>query len=112
MNIGKLNQRITIQKKETSVDENGFEVEEWSDFKSVWSSVKNINGKEFFQAQQAQSQASKKVTIRYLKDLDSSLDPDVSLKYRIKYKNNNYNLIYSDNIQEQNKFIELLLESE
>ena len=28
------------------------------------------------------------------------------------YKNNNYNLIYSDNIQEKNKFIELLLEGE
>lgn len=110
MNIGRLNQRITVQKKETLI-ENGFEVEEWMDYKTIWASVKNINGKEFFQAQQAQSQASKKVRIRYLKDLDSSLDPNVSLKYRIKYKNNNYNLTYSDNIQEQNKFIELLLES-
>lgn len=112
MNIGRLNQRITIQKKEILIDDNGFEVEEWADYKSVWASVKNINGKEFFQAQQAKSQASKKVTIRYLKDLDSSLDPNVSLKYKIKYKNNNYNLIYSDNIQEQNRFIELLLEGE
>lgn len=112
MNIGRLNRRITIQKKETLIDENGFEVEEWADYKTVWASVKNINGKEFFQAQQAKSQASKKVTIRYLKDLDSSLDPNVSLKYKIKYKNNNYNLIYSDNIQEQNRFIELLLEGE
>lgn len=112
MNIGKLNQRITIQKKETLTNEDGFEVEEWINHKTVWASVKNINGKEFFQAQQAQSQASKKICIRYLKDLDSSLDPKVTLKYRIKYKNNNYNLIYSDNIQEKNKFIELLLEGE
>lgn len=112
MNIGRLKQRITIQKKETLIDENGFEVEEWIDYKTVWASVKNINGKEFFQAQQAQSQASKKVTIRYLRDLDSSLDSNVSLKHRIKYKSNNYNLIYSDNIQEQNRFIELLLEGE
>lgn len=112
MNIGRLNRRITIQKKETLIDENGFEVEEWADYKTVWASVKNINGKEFFQAQQAKSQASKKVTIRYLKDLDSSLDLNISLKYKIKYKNNNYNLIYSDNIQEQNRFIELLLEGE
>lgn len=112
MDIGKLNKRITIQKREIFINENGFEVEAWKDYKIVWASIKNLNGKEFFQAQQAKSQASKKVIIRYLKDLDSSLNPNASLEYKIKYKNNNYNLIYSDNIQEQNKFIELLLEGE
>ena len=111
MDIGKLNKRIIIQKRKIFVDENGFEVETWEDYKIIWASIKNLNGKEFFQAQQTHSKASKKVITRYLKDLDSSLDFDVSLNYRIKYKNNNYNLIYTDNIQEQNRFIELLLES-
>ncbi len=103
MNPGELNKRITILKRSIFTDDNGFEVEEWVDYKTVWAKVKNINGKEFFQAQQAQSKASKKIIIRYLKGLDS---------YKINYKNNNYNLIYSDNIQEKNKFIELLLEGE
>ena len=111
MDIGKLNQRIVIQKRKIFIDENGFEVETWEDYKNVWANIKNLNGKEFFQAQQTHSQASKKVIIRYLKDLDSSLDFNITLNYRIKYKNNNYNLIYSDNIQEKNSFIELLLES-
>jgi len=111
MDIGKLNQRIVIQKRKIFIDENGFEVETWEDYKNVWANIKNLNGKEFFQAQQTHSQASKKVIIRYLKDLDSSLDFNVTLNYRVKYKNNNYNLIYSDNIQEKNSFIELLLES-
>lgn len=112
MKPGELNKRITILKRNIFTDDNGFEVEEWIDYKSVWANVKNINGKEFFQAQQAQSKASKKITIRYLNDLDSSINTNVSLEYKIKYMNNNYNLIYSDNIQEKNKFIELLLEGE
>ena len=112
MNPVELNKRITILKRSIFTDDNGFEVEEWVDYKTVWAKVKNINGKEFFQAQQAQSKASKKIIIRYLKGLDSSINPNVSLEYKINYKNNNYNLIYSDNIQEKNKFIELLLEGE
>ncbi|HBG0292101.1 TPA: phage head closure protein [Clostridioides difficile] len=112
MNVGNLNKRITIQIKEQTNDENGFTVNEWIDFKTVWANIKNINGKEFFQAQQAQSKANKKITIRYLKYLDSSIDARVSLKYRVKYKENTYNILYSDNIQEKNQYIELLLEGE
>ena len=57
MNPGELNKRITILKRSIFTD-NGFEVEEWVDYKTVWAKVKNINGKEFFQAQQDQSKAS------------------------------------------------------
>ena len=111
MNPGELNRRITILKRSIFTDDNGFETEEWIDYKTVWAKVRNLNGRELFQAQQVHSKASKKVIIRYLNDLDGSLNPNVSLEYKIKYKNNNYNLIYSDNIQEKNSFIELLLES-
>ena len=48
MDIGKLNKRITIQKREIFINENGFEVEGWKDYKIVWASIKNLNGKEFF----------------------------------------------------------------
>lgn len=111
MDPGQLNRIIKIEKRKV-IQENGFEVEEWEYLKSSWASIKNINGKEFFQAQQAQSNASKKVIIRYLKDLDSSINTRASIDYRIRYKENTYNLIYSDNIREENKFLELLLEGE
>lgn len=48
MNPGELNKRITILKRSIFIDDNGFEVEEWVDYKTVWAKVKNINGKEFF----------------------------------------------------------------
>lgn len=112
MNPGELNKRITILKRVISTDENGFEVEAWIDHRTVWAKIKNLNGREFFQAQQAQSKASKKVTIRYIQDLDSSINPRATIDYKVRYKNNTYNLSYSDNIKEENRFLELLLESE
>lgn len=113
INPGEFRHRIIIQKRnfnETTC--NGFEDVSWNDFKIVKAKIKNINGKEYFQAQQAQSKASKKVTIRYIKDLDSSIDINISLNYRVKYNDQTYNILYSVNIEEQNKYLELLLESE
>ena len=112
MNPGELNKRITILKKDIITDANGFEVESWTEFKTVWAKIKNLNGREFFQAQQIQSKATKKATIRYIEELDSSIYSRATIDYKIQYKNNNYNLGYSDNIKESNNFLELLLESE
>ena len=52
MNPGELNRRITILKRSIFTDNNGFETEEWIDYKTVWAKVKNLNGRELFQAQQ------------------------------------------------------------
>lgn len=110
MNPGKLNKRILIQKRVCEVDENGFEVEFWQDVKTVWANMKNLNGRELIEAQGNNSKVTKKAIIRYTKCLDNSINPKVSLDYRIMYKNNPYNLIYPDNLKEENKYIELLLE--
>lgn len=105
----KLNSRLTIQKmsKNGPLKNNTFE-----DYKTVWAKVTNLHGKEFLQAQSLNADISKKVTIRYLKELDSSLDKNVSKKFRIKYKENYYNILYADNIKEENRFIELMLKGE
>ena len=39
--IGDLKHRITIQKHTTTINENGFEVEAWEDYKTVWAAVSN-----------------------------------------------------------------------
>lgn len=110
MNAGKLNKRVTIQVRTTRVDEYGFEVEIWEDLKTVWASIKNLYGNEFFQAQQAKSKATKKIAIRYIKELDPSLDDRATLDYRVVYKNINYDITYIDNIREECKYLEIMLE--
>ncbi|MCU5977962.1 phage head closure protein [Clostridioides difficile] len=112
MNVGNLNKRITIQIREERKDENGFTINEWLDFKTVYSSIKNLYGKEFLQAQALNSKASKKIKIRYIKELDNSINKDSSIEYRVVYKNIIYNILYIDNINEANKYMEIMLEGE
>lgn len=50
MEIGELRHKITFQKLTTTTNENGFEVEAWEDYKTVWAAVSNLYGKEYFEA--------------------------------------------------------------
>lgn len=47
MNIGDLNKRIIIQKNNESIDGEGYPIENWINYKTVWSRINNISGKEF-----------------------------------------------------------------
>ena len=102
----KLNKRITIQKIK---DAGPLKNKEYEDYKTVWASIINLHGKEFLEAQRVAPNISKKVTIRYIKELDPSIDNDVSKKFRVLYKGNLYNILYSDNIKEENKLMEIML---
>lgn len=109
MNIGELNKRVTIQKKIKSMPLNDVEYE---NFKTVWSKHTNLHGKEFLEAQNINPNISKKIKIRYIKDLDTSININASKDFRIVYKGNFYNILYIDNIKEECRFMELMLESE
>ena len=99
MNPGELRHRITIQILETVVNENGFEVEEWMDFKTLWASIKNLHGREYFEAAAVQKENTVKFIIRYFSGIDTSM--------KIMFKGKSYNIIQIDNIKYENKFIEI-----
>lgn len=99
MEISSLNKRITIQELKTNINENGFEVEEWIDFKTVWASITNLHGREYFDAAAVHMESTVKFTIRYFPGIDTSM--------RILFKGMNYNIISIDNIKYRNKFIEI-----
>ena len=99
MNPGELRHRITFQTLETAVNENGFEVEEWVDFKILWASIKNLHGREYFQAAAVQKENTVKFIIRYFDGLDTSM--------KILFKGKHYNITSIDNIRYENKFIEI-----
>ena len=106
MDFSKLNKKITIQK---IINNSPIKNKTYEDYKDVWANIVNLHGKEFLQAQSVNSNISKKVIIRYKKELDPSIDKNVSQKYRVKYKNNFYDILYSDNIREENDFLEFML---
>ena len=99
MNPGELRHRITLQKFTTTVNENGFEEESWIDFKTVWASVSNLHGKEYFEAAAVQKENIVKFIIRYLPGINNSM--------KILFKGKSYNIIQIDNIRYENKFIEI-----
>ncbi|NRY61511.1 SPP1 family predicted phage head-tail adaptor [Clostridium beijerinckii] len=97
--IGDLRHRITFQKFTTVVNENGFEEEAWQDYKTVWASVSNLSGREYYQAAAIQAEKTVKFLIRYIEDIDTSI--------RILFKDKQYNITSIDNVKYSNKYIEI-----
>ena len=106
MNIGELNHRITILKK---ANKKPLEDTAYENFKAVWAKVSNLYGKEFIEAQKVEANISKKFIIRYVKDLDMSFNPSACKDFIISYKGVSYNILYIDNVKEQNKFMEIMV---
>lgn len=99
MNIGDLKHRITIQQFTTTVNENAFEVEDWINYKTIWASISNLHGREYFQAAAVQAEKTVKFTIRY----NSSINTDM----RIVFNSKKYDIKFIDNIKYENKFMEI-----
>ena len=99
MNPGELSKRITFQRLTTTTNENGFEVEDWKDFKTVWAAVTNLHGREYFEAATVQRENTVKFTIRYLKNIDTSM--------RILFQGKQYNITAVDNIKYKNVYMEI-----
>lgn len=97
--IGDLRHRITIQKPTTGINENGFEVETWDDYRTVWAAVSNLHGREYFAAAAVQAENTVKFTVRYLPDIDTTM--------RICFRDKTYDIAAIDNIKYQNRFMEI-----
>jgi SPP1 family predicted phage head-tail adaptor len=99
MRTEELKRKITFQKLTTSTNENGFEIEEWQDYKTVWSAVSNLSGREYYQAAAIQAEKTVKFTIRYLDSITADM--------RILFKDKQYNINSIDNVKYKNKYIEI-----
>lgn len=94
-----LRHRIKLQVLETITNDNGFEEETWQDYKTVWASVSNLYGREYFEAAAIQAENTVKFTIRFIKEINESM--------RIKFRGKQYNITSIDNIKYANEFIEI-----
>jgi len=97
--IGDLRLRITFQKLTTLVNENGFEEEAWQDYKTIWASVSNLSGREYYQAAAIQAEKTVKFLIRHITDVDTDM--------RILFDDKQYNITSIDNIKYENKYLEI-----
>lgn len=99
MSIGKMRHRITFQRITPVINENGFESEMPEEYKTVWASVTNLHGKEYFEAKAVQSENTVKFTIRYLAGIDQTT--------KILFQGKAYNITAIDNIKYRNRYIEI-----
>ena len=70
---GKLDRRITIEAPTVSRGTTGGHEETWSTHATLWASVRDLSGREIFNAQAAGSGVSKVVTIRYLSTVTAAM---------------------------------------
>ena len=97
--IERLNKRITFQNSTIIINDYGFEIQDWSVYATVWASVSNLNGREYFAAQAVQAEKTVKFTIRFNKNINESM--------RIIFEGNNYDISSIDNIKYGNEFMEI-----
>lgn len=82
MNPGKLNKRITFQRKTSAKDDDGFEnTQQYEDVISVWAGAKTISGREYYQAAAVQNEKQVRWIIRYREGLTE--DMRIRFKSRI-----------------------------
>lgn len=72
MNIGKLRQRITIQRPGRTEDDAGYPIPnptDWEDVATVWAAREPLRGREFFAAAAVQYEKTVRFRIRYRKGI-------------------------------------------
>lgn len=100
--------RITIEKiSENDTDEMGFPLEDWQVYYNCWSDFKAISGKEYISAKATSSENIVTFTIRYSKKVKLIIeDAESTKRYRIKYKNKIYDIIYISDFENKHRFVD------
>jgi SPP1 family predicted phage head-tail adaptor len=86
--IGKLDDRVTLQSESNTTNDFGEVIKSYVDVETVWADVISRKGDESFQAASMRSERVIKIKIRYR--------TDVVTKWRIKWNDEFYNIIDVD----------------
>lgn len=74
---GKMRHRITFQRFSGALDDFGDPLQtddaNWADAATMWAAIDPISGREFYAAEQSQSEVSHKIRCRYRTGLDTAM---------------------------------------
>ncbi|KEH88961.1 hypothetical protein Z967_11895 [Clostridium novyi A str. 4540] len=101
INIGELNKKIQIGRDESVQDDEGFETKNFTGFE-CWAKVQNMSGTEIFKSKSDYSKKTTRFIIRYRKD------KQITTKHTILFNNKYYNIVYVNDYNESNEFVELV----
>lgn len=100
MKIAELNKRIQIIRNTLTENDNGVDEETEVILKEVWAKVQNMSGTEIFKANSDFSKVTTRFVIRYL--------TDITTDDYIKFEGRKYNIVYINNYNFSNDFIEIV----
>lgn len=103
MQIGKMDQQVTLQSASVSRGAIGGHTETWTDIATVWANIRDLSGREINAAQAAGSAISKVVTIWYR--------TDVNARCRVKLPDNTFARIAHLREIQRKRGLELYCES-
>lgn len=103
INPGRLDKRIKIFKTGTGYDDYGEPLDTPVIVYECWASVRNKSGKEQFEATTPFAKTVTSFLIRYTKKI-------IDTTMKIDFKTENYNIIYVDNYNFSNEWIEITAE--
>ncbi|WEY95772.1 phage head closure protein [Bacillus subtilis] len=81
VNIGSLNKRITFLQYGNTTNDEGFEIDGWTEVATVWAAVKTLQGREYIAAATIQAERTTRFIIRYSKRMNSLLNNKMRVKY-------------------------------
>jgi SPP1 family predicted phage head-tail adaptor len=104
MRISRLQQRITVQRRSSTLDAYGQEINSWTDIGTVWAEVKPMSGAEKMRANAmvVESLLTHRVTVRYSALFLPSIEADA---WRILFGTRVFNITSSMNVDEEDKLI-------
>jgi len=73
MRAGDLRHRVTLQRPVESREASGEILTVYQDYLTVWAAIEPISGREYFAAQQVQSDATARIRIRYRPGINERL---------------------------------------
>jgi len=82
---GRLTQRVILQSKSVARDAMGGETITWVDAATVWAEIRPLRGRDLVAAQQAASEVSARITVRYRTDVQSD--------WRVKHGTDLYDIL-------------------
>ncbi|WP_443090319.1 phage head closure protein [Basfia succiniciproducens] len=100
MEIGKLRHRVTLQQQANTQNDYGATITTWQDIATVWAEIKPISGREYFSAQQVQSEVTTQIWIRYRNGIEPTM--------RVSHNGKHYEIISVLNYQGLNTTLQLM----
>lgn len=102
--ISDLKKRISIMSISTIQDKDGFDIEQETEICKAWAKVSNISGTEIFKSGADYAATKTRFLVRYRKNIEFT--PDM----KIRFKDKLYNIVYVNNYNFSNEFVELIAE--